>query len=105
MKKGQDEDEPTMADVVDAVKDIYGGYKSAYKAASRQDQAKILAIFLPLILTFIIGVIGIAVANFGQYFAERSVEIVGIVLMGIGLGGFFLTIVLLLVISKIKGRL
>ena len=112
MKKGQPtplpnaelpEDEPTIADAVDAVKDIYDDYKSAYQTASRKDQAKILAIFLPLLLTFIIGVIGVAVANFGQYFAQHSIEIVGFVLMGVGLGGFFLTIVLLLVISKIKG--
>lgn len=99
----EEQDEYTITDVVGAVKDIYGNYKSAYKAASRKDRAIILAIFLPLVLTLIIGAIGIALANCGQYFARHTVEIVGWVLMGIGLGGFFLTIVLIIVISKIKG--
>ncbi len=101
-ERSDDEDDPSLHDVAEAVGEIYGGYKKAYGSASKGDKIKILLIVLPLVITFIIGFVGIFVANVGQTLAVRSVEITGLVLMGVGLGGFFLTIVLIIVISKLK---
>lgn len=95
-----EEDELSPADVVDAVKDIYVDYRDAYRAASTKDKAKILAIVMPLMITFVIGVIGIFLSNIGQSIAYRSIKTIGFILMGLGLGGFFLTIILFLIISK-----
>ena len=86
----------------DAVYDIADSVKEQYKSASAKDKAILLAIFLPLTIFLLIGVAGIFLANYGQYFELRRLEIAGIVLIAVGLGGFFLFIVGLIIWSKIK---
>lgn len=98
----ESDDKLTVRDTVQAAGEIYGEYKKAYNSATKTDKAKILLILLPLAITFVLGFVGIFIANLGQSLGLGNIEIIGFVLMGIGLGGFFLTIVLLVVISKIK---
>lgn len=86
----------------DAACDIADMYKEQYKSASKKDKALILAIVLPLALLLIIGAAGIFLANFGQALELRQLEIVGFVFMGVGLGGFFLYIVGILIWSKFR---
>lgn len=99
-----DDDTITKADVINFAVDVYQEYKKGYDACSKSDKRKILAIFLPLAITFVLGFIGVFLANSGQYLGVRNLEIVGFVFMGVGLGGFFLNIILLAIISSISER-
>ena len=103
-QKSEEEEEVTPREVVQTVKEIYGEYKKAYNSASKADKAKILLIVLPLVITIILGVVGIIVANTGQAFGLENVELAGVIIIGVGFGGFFLTIVFIGIISKFKGR-
>lgn len=91
------DDEPSNEELFEAVCDIADMYKEQYKSASKKDKIKILAIVLPLAILLAIVAIGVFLANFGQYFKLRPLEVAGFVLMGIGLGGFFLFIVGILI--------
>lgn len=84
----------------DAVCDIADMYKEQYKSAKPKDKALILAIILPLVLLLVIGAAGVFLANVGQALQVRTLEVVGFVCMGIGLGGFFLYIVGILIWNK-----
>ena len=98
------EEAVTPRDAVKVMGEIYGEYKKAYKSASKSDKAKFLLIILPILITLALGFVGIFIANMGQALELKTVEIIGLVIMGIGLGGFVLTLVLIIVISKLKGR-
>ncbi len=100
----EDYEEITKRDAINAVVDIFNDYKKSYKQASRKDKTTILAIFLPLVATFVLGFVGILLANIGKYLVLHTTQIIGFVLMGVGLGGFFLIIVILMIWSKIKER-
>lgn len=99
-----DDEKVTPMDALHAVGEIFGEYKKAYKGASKKDKRTILAIVLPLAITFVLGFIGVFLANIGQSIAFRTLEIVGFVFMGVGLGGFFLTIVILIIWSKTQEK-
>ena len=86
----------------DAIHDIADMYKEQYKSASKKDKALILAIILPLAILLIIGAAGVFLANFGQALQLRTLEVSGFVCMGVGLGGFFLFIVGILIWSKFR---
>ena len=88
----EDYEEITNRDAINAVVDIFNDYKKSYKQASRKDKTTILAIFLPLVATFVLGFVGILLANIGKYLVLHTTQIIGFVLMGVGLGGFFLII-------------
>lgn len=103
-KRAEEDEEITARDAVQTVKEIYGEYKKAYSHASKHDKAKILLILLPLAITLILGFVGIVVANVGQMFRLWNVELTGIIIIALGFGGFFITIVLIAVISKFKGN-
>lgn len=98
----EDDDKMTKRDALKAVGEIFADYHEAYKQASKKDKRIILAIFIPLAVTFILGVIGVFIANMGQYFALHNIEIIGFIFMGIGLRGFFLIIVGLIIWSQIR---
>lgn len=99
----EEEEELTAKDVVQAVNEIYGEYRKTYKSASKQDKVKILLIILPLAISLIIGVAGITVANIGQMLGLGNIELAGVILIAIGFGGFFMTIVLIAIIYRTKG--
>ena len=101
-QESQDE-ELTVKDAVRAVNDIYAGYKKAYKSASKQDKAKILLIVLPLVITLILGVAGVIVANTGQILGLENIEFAGVIMIAAGFGGFFMTIILIAIIFRTKG--
>ncbi len=96
------DEKATCLDALEAVNEILGEYKKSYNHASKKDKRTILAIVLPLVITFILGFVGVLLANIGQYFMIKSVQTVGFVCMGVGLGGFFLTIIAIIIWSKIK---
>lgn len=98
-----DDDETiTVREAADLVSDLAHHYKKGYQASSKKDKAKILLIVLPLLITFILGFVGIVIANVGQFLQNRQVEIIGFVFMGVGLGGFFLIILGLGIYTSIK---
>lgn len=94
----------SIGEVVDLTKDVASQYKKGYHSASKKDRIKILLIVLPLLITFILGFIGIVIANMGQFLQNRQVEIMGFIFMGVGLGGFFLIILGLCIYSSIKNH-
>lgn len=99
-----DDEKVTPLNALHAVGEIVGEYKKAYDGASKKDKRTLLSIVLPLAITFVLGFIGVFLANTGQSLAFRTLEIVGFVFMGVGLGGFFLTIVILIIWSKTQGK-
>ena len=102
-QKSEEDEELTPRKVAHTVKEIYGDYKKAYSSTSKRDKVKILLIIVPLVITFILGAVGIVIANIGQSLGLENVELAGVIIIAIGFGGFFMTIVLLGIISKLKG--
>ena len=102
MKDFKNEEKVSDEEILDAVCDIADMYKEQYKSASKKDKRLILAIVLPLALLLIIGAIGVFIANFGQFLKYHAMEVVGFVFMGIGLGGFFLYIVGILIWNRFR---
>lgn len=99
-----DDDRVTRRDVLKAVGEIFDDYKQSYKKASKKDKLAILAVVLPLLITFVTAFVGIVVANIGQSLSLHKTEITGLIIMGLGMGGFFLTLVILIIWSKIKEK-
>lgn len=71
---------------------------------SQKDKLKLICIILSLVITLVLGIVGVILANVGQLLQKPSFETVGFVLMGVGLGGFFVVIVMMLLVSLIKNR-
>lgn len=101
-KDYDNDDGVSPLDAIHAVGEIVGEYKKAYDVSPKKDKMTMLAIFLPLAITFVLGFIGIALANTGQAIGLRTLEVAGFVCMGVGLGGFFLTIVIILIWNKTR---
>ena len=72
---------------------------------SQKDKLKLILFIIALVTTLIIGVIGIFFANFGKYLQKSDIETIGFILMGVGLGGFFLIIITLVICSIIKEKM
>ena len=89
-------------EILDAVYDIADMYTEQFKSASKKDKVLILAILLPLAILLIIGAVGVFIANIGQALQIHKLEVLGWVLMGVGLGGFFLYIVGILIWNRFR---
>lgn len=97
-------DKLTVRDAVQAAGEIYGEYKKAYKSASKADKAKFLLIILPFFIGLAIGAVGVTIANIGQSLEIKKIEVAGWIVMGIGFGTTFLTIVVTITVESIKNR-
>ncbi|MBD5584950.1 MAG: hypothetical protein HDQ88_07705 [Clostridia bacterium] len=80
--------------------------KERFKKSSVGDKLKVIALFGSLGLLLLTMAIGVAFANAGtlENGTTTNIATIGFILMGIGGGGFFLEIILLIVISKIIHR-
>lgn len=80
--------------------------KERFKKSSVGDKLKVIALFGTLGLLLFTMAVGVAFANAGTLDdgTITNIATIGFILMGIGGGGFFLEIILIIVISKIIHR-
>lgn len=90
----------------DIAEEVVEDAKRTLKTTPLGDKIKLILLFGSLGLLLLTMAVGVALARIGTLSdgTITKIAIIGFILMGIGGGGFFLEIILLIVISSIKNR-
>ncbi len=93
-------------DLKEIAEEVTEDAKRTLKATPLGDKIKLILLFGSLGLLLLTMAVGVFLANLGTLSdgTITKIAIAGFILMGIGGGGFFLEIILLIVISSIKNR-
>lgn len=102
-------DYSTPIDNIKAVGEFVGDVrkivKDSFKTSSKADKAKFLLIILPFFIGLAIGVVGVTFADIGQTLESERILTIGYILMGIGFGTAFLTVIITIIVQAIKDRI
>lgn len=95
-----------LREIKDAIKEIARENKEKHEGRGCLLPKNVIALLVSFAVLLVIAFVGIVLANAGTLRdgTITGLAVIGFVLMGIGLGGFCLEILLLVIISKFKGR-